>query len=226
MTNGRFKILVVDDEESIVSFIKIGLEELGYDVHCAYDGKTAIDLAIKIRPDILILDIMLPKINGYEVCAKIKEYIDTSIIMLTARYEIDDKVEGLNSGADDYMVKPFSFKELVARINVRLRGKKQEISKSNQIGKFTLNDGAHEITYKDNQLELSPTEYKLLRYLLINNNLTLSKSKILDEVWGFDFFGDQNVVEVYIRYLRRKIDDKKHEVIQTIRGVGYKIAKD
>lgn len=226
MSNNKFKVLVVDDEENIVSFIKIGLEELGYDVYCAYDGKDAINLAIKIKPDIVILDIMLPKINGNEVCAKIKEYIDTSIIMLTARYEIDDKVEGLNSGADDYMVKPFSFKELVARINVRLRSKKEAASKENQIGEFTLNDGAHEITYKNNLLELSPTEHKLLRYLLLNKNLTLSKTKILDEVWGFDFFGDQNVVEVYVRYLRNKLGDKKHEVIQTVRGVGYKIAKD
>ncbi|MCB2295235.1 response regulator transcription factor [Clostridium algoriphilum] len=218
----QINILIVDDEESIVEFIKMGLEAEGFTIHTAYDGIEAVDKAKAIRPHIIILDIMLPGISGYEACLEIRKYIKTSIIMLTAKDEIDDRVRGLNLGADDYMVKPFSFKELVARINARLRSTFPELLDIIRVGDFSIDDGAHEIIYQDRLLMLSLTEYNLLKYLIVNNGLVLSKRIILEKVWGYDFNGEENIVEVYIGYLRDKIHDKGHNVICTLRGVGYK----
>ena len=167
----------------------------GYIIHTAYDGIEAIAKAKDIKPQIVILDIMLPGVNGYEACIEIKKHIKTSIIMLTAKDEIDDRVLGLDLGADDYMAKPFSFKELVSRINARLRSMFPEVSDILRIGAFSINDGAHEIIYKDRLLMLSPTEYNLLEYLVVNNGLVLSKRIILEKVWGYDFNGEENIVE-------------------------------
>jgi two-component system OmpR family response regulator len=221
--NEQINILVVDDEESILEFIKMGLEAENFTVHTALDGNSAVALAKEINPHIIILDIMIPGMNGFEVCSAIKKSIKTSIIMLTARDEIDDRVKGLNLGADDYMVKPFSFKELLARISARLRNTFPELTDTMHIGEFHIDDGAHEITFKDKLLAVSPTEYNLLRYLLLNNGIVLSKQLILEKVWGFDFNGEENIVEVYVRYLRDKIGDKEHNIIKTVRGVGYKV---
>jgi len=219
----RITILIVDDEKSIVDFIKMGLEAEGYTVYSAFDGNEAIELAQKINPHVIILDIMLPGMDGYEVCSRIKKSIKTSIIMLTARDDVDDKVKGLDIGADDYMSKPFSFKELLARINARLRSDFPELEDVIRIGDFTIDDKAHEFTYCGKVLDLPPTQYNLLRFLLINNGMVLSKSLILEKVWGYDFNGEENIVEVYIRYLRDKIEDKEHNLIKTVRGVGYKM---
>jgi Response regulators consisting of a CheY-like receiver domain and a winged-helix DNA-binding domain len=219
----QIHILVVDDEESIVEFIKMGLESEGFTVHTSFDGNEAVAMAKDLNPHIVILDIMLPGINGYEVCCEIKKSIKTSIIMLTARDDIDDRVKGLDLGADDYMVKPFSFKELVARINARLRNNFPDLTSTMTLGDFSVDDGAHEISFKCKLLELTPTEYNLLKYLLANNGLVLSKATILEKVWGFDFNGEVNIVEVYIRYLRDKIGDNDHNIIRTVRGVGYKV---
>lgn len=223
LNKDQINILVVDDEESIVEFVKMGLEAEGYNVFAAYDGNEAIMLAKKITPHIIILDIMLPGMDGYEVCYQIKKFIKTSIIMLTARDDVDDRVKGLDLGADDYMAKPFSFKELLARINARIRNIISDSSQAMSIGSFSIDDGAHEISYNEKVLELSPTEYNLLKYLLENNGLALSKSKILERVWGYDFNGEENIVEVYIRYLRDKLQDNDHNIIRTVRGVGYKV---
>lgn len=219
----QITILIVDDEKSIVDFIKMGLEGEGYLVYEAYDGNEAIELARKINPNIVILDIMLPGMDGYEVCSIIKKSIKTSVIMLTALDEVDDKVKGLDIGADDYMAKPFSFKELLARINARIRNSFPELSDITYIGNFKVDDKAHEITYREKVLELPPTQYNLLSFLLMNNGIALSKSLILEKVWGYDFNGEDNIVEVYIRYLRDKIGDKDHNIIKTVRGVGYKM---
>ncbi|MCE5220863.1 MAG: response regulator transcription factor [Clostridium sp.] len=219
----QINILIVDDEKSIVDFIKMGLEAEGYNVYESFDGNEAIKLAQKINPHIIILDIMLPGMDGYEVCSRIKKSMKTSIIMLTARDEVDDKVKGLNTGADDYMAKPFSFKELLARINARIRNSFPELNNVTRIGDFTIDDGAHEFTYSGKVLDLPPTQYNLLRFLLMNNGMVLSKSLILEKVWGYDFNGEENIVEVYIRYLRDKIEDKEHNIIKTVRGVGYKM---
>jgi two-component system OmpR family response regulator len=223
LSNEKINVLVVDDEESIVEFIKMGLEAEGFKVYTAFDGTSAVNMAKEVSPHVIILDIMIPVINGFEVCSTIKRSIKTSIIMLTARDEVDDRVKGLNMGADDYMVKPFSFKELLARINARVRNTFPELTDSKHIGEFHIDDGAHQITYKGKLLSLSPTEYNLLSYLVINNSMVLNKQLILERVWGSDFGGEENIVEVYIRYLRDKIGDKNHTIIKTIRGVGYKV---
>lgn len=223
LNKDQINILVVDDEESITLFIKMGLEAEGFIVHTAADGIEAISLARKLNPNVIILDVMMPGMNGYEVCSQIKKLIKTSIIMLTAKDEIDDRVKGLNLGADDYMVKPFSFKELLARINVRIRNKFPELNDVLHIGDFSVDNGAHEISFHNKILKLSPTEYNLLNYLLVNNGLVLSKAAILEKVWGNDFNGEENIVEVYIRYLRDKLGDKEHKIIRNVRGVGYKV---
>jgi two-component system OmpR family response regulator len=223
LTKGQITILVVDDEKSIIDFIKMGLESEGYIVYSAFDGNEAIKLAEEINPHIVILDIMLPGMDGYEVCSRLKRLIKTSVIMLTARDDVDDRVKGLDIGADDYMAKPFSFKELLARINARIRNSYPELDDIVHIGEFSIDDGAHEITYCGNTLELPPTQYNLLRFLLINNGIALSKALILEKVWGYDFNGEENIVEVYIRYLRDKIEDNEHNIIKTVRGVGYKM---
>lgn len=223
LAKNQINILVVDDEESILEFIKMGLEAEGFTVYTAFDGNEAVLMAKEINPEIIILDIMLPGMNGYEVCSEVKKLINTSIIMLTARDEVDDRVRGLNLGADDYMVKPFSFKELLARINARLRNSFPEKTETIHVGDFHIDDGAHEIEYRGSLLVLSPTEYNLLKFLLINNGLVLSKQTIIEKVWGIDFGGDENIVEVYIRYLRDKIGDKEHKLIRTVRGFGYKV---
>lgn len=229
METKNINVLVVDDEESILNFLKMGLEAEGFIVYCAEDGINAVNMARELKPDIIILDIMIPGINGYEACIEIKKFTDTPIIMLTARDDVDHRVKGLDIGADDYMSKPFSYRELVARIRARIRNNnKKSYLEDNEInlGNFSVNQEAYEIKYKGNIVELSPTEYKLLKYLLDNKGIVLSKSKILDNVWGYDFYGDENVVEVYIRYLRNKIGDKNFKIIQTVRGAGYKVNID
>lgn len=219
----QINILIVDDEESIVEFLKMGFEAEGYSVSTAFDGNSAISLAREVNPHIIILDIMLPGMNGYEVCTELKKWTKASIIMLTARDEVDDRINGLNIGADDYMVKPFSFAELLARVNARLRNSLPGAFDTLIIGNFKINDGAHEIFFEDRHLELSLKEYNLLKYLLLNQGFVLSKKSILEKVWGYDYAGDDNIVEVYIGYLRSKIPDKTHKIIRTIRGVGYKV---
>lgn len=217
------RILIVDDEESIVEFLRMGLNAAGYSVFVAYDGVQAIALAKEVVPHLIILDLMLPRINGYDVCTQIKSILKTTIIMLTAKDEVDDCVRGLNLGADDYMVKPFSFKELLARIQVRIRNTYPELLQIIEIGRFKLDQGSHTISFCGNKLELSPTEYNLLKYLLLNQGLVLSKELILEKVWGYDFEGDENIVEVYVGYIRHKIGPSGHQVIRTVRGAGYKV---
>ncbi len=223
MNNRDISILVVDDEESIAGFIKMGLEAEGFRVLTAGDGNTALMMARENRPQIVILDIMMPGMDGFEVCYEIKRNMKAAIIMLTARDEVDDRVRGLNLGADDYMSKPFSFKELLARIHARLRNMNVLDEKVLEFGPFRIDDSGHIITYREKKLALSPTEYNLLRLLVSNNGRVLSKTAIIESVWGYDFSGDDNIVEVYIRYLRDKIGDREHKVISTVRGVGYKV---
>ena len=223
ITREQITILVVDDEKSIVDFIQMGLESEGYIVYTALHGNEAIELANRVNPNIVILDVMLPGMDGYEVCSIIKRSTKASIIMLTALDEVDDKVKGLDIGADDYMAKPFSFKELLARINARIRNSFPELNNVTSVGEFTIDDKAHEVTYCGEILDLPPTQYNLLRFLIMNNGMALSKSLILEKVWGYNFNGEENIVEVYIRYLRDKIDDKEHNIIRTVRGVGYKM---
>jgi two-component system OmpR family response regulator len=217
------KILLVDDEPNILEFLEMGLLNEGFDVQTAQDGMTAITLAKQFQPHIIILDIMMPGMDGFEVCRMLKKTENVAIIMLTAKDEIDDRVKGLTLGADDYMAKPFSFEELLARIQARIRNQFPNLIGEVIIGPFRIDDRRKEILYADRLLELSPTEYELLKFMVLNQGLVLSKAKILDRVWGYDFGGDENIVEVYIRSLRDKLHDKEHRLIRTLRGSGYRI---
>lgn len=217
------KILVVDDEPNIVQFLELGLQNEGFAVETAQDGITALNLIKQFQPHVVILDVMMPGMDGFEVCRMLKKTENVAVIMLTARDEVDDRVKGLNLGADDYMVKPFSFEELLARIYARIRNQFPNLFGEVVIGPFNIDDRRREIKFEDRLLDLSPTEYELLKFLVLNHGLVLSKSMILDKVWGYDFGGEQNIVEVYIRSLRDKLKDKDHQLIRTLRGSGYRV---
>jgi two-component system OmpR family response regulator len=217
------KILLVDDEPNILQFLELGLQNEGFEVCCANDGPTAINLMKQFQPHVVILDVMMPGMDGFEVCRMLKKMENVAIIMLTARDEVDDRVKGLTIGADDYMVKPFSFEELLARIYARVRNQYPNLFGEVAIGQFTIDDRRKEIKLEGRVLELSPTEYELLKYLVFNHGLVISKKMILDKVWGYDFGGEDNIVEVYVRSLREKLNDKDHQLIRTLRGSGYRV---
>ncbi|MEB7772955.1 response regulator transcription factor [Kurthia gibsonii] len=215
------RILAIDDEESITQFLKMGLEAEGYEVITASEGMTGIQLAEKWKPAVAIVDIMMPGMDGYEVCRSLKKYTNCQVILLSAKGEVTDRVTGLNAGADDYMVKPFSFEELIARVQARLRNTPQY--EEQPTGLFSIDDEQKQITYQGEALTLTRTEYKLLRYFIQHKNKVLSKEAILNAVWGYDYYGNDNVVEAYIKTLRQKLQDPEHQVIQTLRGFGYKL---
>lgn len=218
------KVLVVDDEPHIIQFLEFGLMNEGFEIQTANDGMTAVNLALEFQPHVVVLDVMMPGMDGWEVCRLLKKNLsNVAIIMLTAKDEVEDRVKGLTTGADDYVVKPFSFEELLARIGARLRNQFPSLFSEVTFGPFRLDDRRKEIQYQQRILELSPTEYELLKYLVINHGIVLSKSKILDQVWGYDFGGEENIVEVYIRSLREKLNDKEHKLIRTLRGAGYRV---
>lgn len=217
------KILLVDDEPNILEFLEMGLLNEGFEVATAQDGMAAVTLAKLFQPHIVILDVMMPGMDGFEVCRMLKKTENIAVIMLTAKDEVDDRVKGLTLGADDYMAKPFSFEELLARIQARIRNQFPNLLGEVVMGPFRMDDRRKEIQYQNRVLELSPTEYELLKFLILNQGLVLSKSMILDKVWGYDFVGDENIVEVYVRSLREKLGDKEHRLIRTLRGSGYRM---
>ncbi len=217
------KVLLIDDEPTILQFLSLGLTNEGFDIKTAQDGIEGINVAKEFKPQIAIVDVMLPGMDGFEVCRLLKKMGNIAVIMLTAKDQVDDRVKGLTIGADDYMVKPFSFEELLARIQARIRNQFPNLLDEVSIGPFKIDDRRKEIKYLNHILDLSPTEYALLKFLVINHGLVLSKSTILDRVWGYDFGGEENIVEVYIRSLREKLQDHSRTVIRTLRGVGYRI---
>lgn len=229
------KILIVEDEAKIARFVELELKYEGYEVETAGDGKNGLEKAMSGAYDLMVLDVMLPELNGMEVCRKIRQKgNDIPIIMLTAKDDVMDKVEGLDKGADDYMTKPFAIEELLARIRVAIKKheKLKNISKDTgskdmlQHGLLKMNLQSHSVTYGEEELTLTKKEYELLKYLLENKNIALSREKMLSRVWEYEYIGDTNVVDVYIRYLRQKIDQKYNiKLISTVRGVGY-IIKD
>lgn len=223
-------ILVIEDEEKIARFLQLELNHEGYDVDMAYDGREGLEKALENKFDLIILDVMLPSLNGMEVLRRIRQKKDTPVIMLTAKDEVTDKIMGLDIGADDYMTKPFAIEELLARIRVifkRLNGTTQDKENSNSILKvqdITLDCEGYMVKYKDEKIELTKKEFELLKYLMINKNIVLTRERVLEKVWGYEYIGDTNVVDVYVRYIRTKIDDKyKIKLIHTVRGVGYQI---
>ena len=220
------KILIVEDEKQMADFISLELKHEGYDVDICYDGEQGYENAIKTNYDIILLDIMLPKINGMEVCRRLRAKQDTPIIMLTAKGDITDKVNGLDIGADDYLTKPFEIEELLARMRVILRRKLQNTSQSNviQVADLKLDLEKKQVTRSGRNIELTKKEYELLEYLMQNNGIVISREKIIESVWNYDFVGDTKIVDVFIRYLRSKIDDGyDKKLINTVRGFGYVI---
>ena len=219
------RLLLVDDEENLRSMLEAALRHTGFDVHPVATGRDALDAVPSIRPDLIVLDVMLPDLDGFEVCRRLRSDGEhTPVLFLTARDGTEDKVRGLTLGGDDYLVKPFSLDELVARVNAVLR--RAGLAKPGsqlQCADLEMDDDAHRVTRAGVDVSLSPTEYNLLRYLLVNQGRVVSKAQILDHVWQYDFGGDGGVVETYIGYLRRKIDNVDPRLIQTIRGVGYSL---
>ncbi|MGG4265608.1 response regulator transcription factor [Peribacillus simplex] len=230
------KILVVDDEQSIVTLLQYNLEQAGYSVVTALDGKQGLQAAVDIRPDLVVLDLMLPKMDGLEVCKQLRQQkINIPILMLTAKDDEFDKVLGLELGADDYLTKPFSPREVVARIKAILRRSQlqsngSELSNDQEDGLFKLGElkvfpDRYEAFFDEQQLELTPKEFELLLYLAKNKGRVLTRDQLLSAVWNYDFAGDSRIVDVHISHLREKIerDTKKPLYIKTIRGLGYKL---
>jgi len=217
------RVLVVEDERKVADFLKKGLEEEGYAVEVAYDGEEALALAETCSYDIIILDIMLPGRDGLDVLRRLRaKRVSTPILILTARDSVEDKVEGLDSGADDYLTKPFAFAELLARIRALLRRGKPELPPKLEAADLVLDPATREVRRGGKLIELTNREYALLEYLLRNKGRVLTRSMILEHVWGYHFDPGTNIVDVYINYLRNKIDrgfEKK--LIHTVRGVGY-----
>jgi len=219
----QIRILLVDDEPNILQFLEMGLRNEGYQIMTAEEGVSAVNAAQEFQPHVVILDVMMPGMDGFEVCKLLKRMGQMAVIMLTAKEEVDERVRGLTAGADDYMIKPFSFDELIARIHARIRNQFPQLLSELRIGPFQIDDSRREIRYQDRVLSLSATEYELLKYLVSHHNRVLSKAIILENVWGYDFGGQENIVEVYIRSLREKLEDREHNVIRTIRGSGYRV---
>jgi two-component system OmpR family response regulator len=222
------RILVVDDEKSISDLISTSLRFVGFDVRTAATGSEALTVAEEFKPQAVVLDVMLPDIDGFEVCRQLRsEGLNIGVLFLTAKDGMEDKVAGLTIGGDDYMTKPFSLEELVARLRALLRRiGVVEIDTDDEKIRFAdleLNEATHEVHRAGQLLDMSPTEFQLLRYLLINADRVVSKSQILDHVWQYDFRGDAGIVETYISYLRKKIDLFDPPLIHTVRGVGYRL---
>lgn len=223
------KILVIEDEVKIARFLQLELEHEGYAVKLCHDGRIGLDEAIQGNYDLIILDVMLPSLNGMEVLRRIRQISDVFVIMLTAKDSVTDKVMGLDLGAQDYLTKPFAIEELLARIRVVFKYKTIPSSTSStlstlQIGKLALDPDQFKVTYNNEPISLTKKEFELLHYLMLNQNRVLTRDAILEKVWGYEYEGDTNIVDVYIRYLRSKIDQKyEDKLIYTIRGVGYQI---
>ena len=219
------KILVVDDEPNIRDLLASGLRFAGFSVLAVGNGNDAVTAAEKGNPDLILLDVMLPDMSGFSVTKKLRSMnILAPVLFLTARDEVEDKITGLTVGGDDYMTKPFSLDEIIARINAILRRTKQSSMEKSviEVGEVRIDEDAHDVFVNDQPVELSPTEYQLLRYLMENANRVLSKSQILDHVWEYDFNGEMGIVESYISYLRKKLDPLTSEpVLLTKRGHGY-----
>ena len=219
------RILVIEDEKKVASFIKKGLEEEFYAVDIAVNGKEGFELALTEGYDLLILDVMLPYMDGFTITRELrKKEILTPILLLTVKETIQDKVTGLDSGADDYLTKPFAFEELLARIRALLRRKEQIKSTNLKIGNLILDLQSHKVTIDETEIVLTPKEYSILEYLMRNKNRVISRTKLVEHVYDYHFDTETNIIDVYINKLRSKIDlDPNKPLIQTVRGAGYMI---
>lgn len=220
-------ILIVEDEEKIARFIELELMHEGYKVLKEKNGRTGLEIAEKGAADLVILDVMLPEINGLEVLRRLRKTSDVPVIMLTARDAVMDKVSGLDAGADDYMSKPFAIEELLARIRTALKKRSYTVKKDEDViscGLLSLDKMKHKVMYDRTEIELTNREFNLLQILMENKNIVLTRDVLIEKICGYDYFGETNVIDVYVRYLRTKIDDAfKVKIITTVRGVGYVI---
>ena len=222
------KVLVVDDEKLIVKGIRFNLEQDGMEVDCAYDGEEAVEKAKENKYDIILLDLMLPKMDGLEVCQQIREFSNVPIVMLTAKGETFDKVLGLELGADDYVVKPFEPKELIARIRAVLRRSADSVDEKADEDELSfdglkINQSTYEVYIDDKKVEMPPKEFELLYFLAKNTNKVFTRDQFLDEIWGYEFFGDSRTVDVHIKRIREKLEGENRTwALKTVWGVGYK----
>ncbi len=214
------KVLVIEDEETIAEFVSMGLSYVGYQVAVAGNGRQGLDEFHRLKPDLVVLDVMLPEIDGFAVLRQIRLQSDVPVVMLTARGEVDDRVRGLDLGADDYLPKPFKFKELLARSRAVLRRRTPEVAPILSFGPLSLRRDTRDVTLDGETILLTPREFDLLEFLMRHPRQILSRGTIIDRVWGYDFQGETNVVEVHVSALRQKLGPHR-ELIQTVRGVGY-----
>ena len=221
------RILIVEDEEKIARFVELELEHEGYSADKAFDGRDGLEKALSGEYDLIILDIMLPQLSGIEVLRRLRRTSDVPVILLTARDSVTDKVTGLDMGANDYIPKPFAIEELLARIRVVLRIHRSSSSRESEdvlsCAGVELNPLSHEVKYRGTKIELTNREFILLKTLLENKNTAMSRERLLCEAWGYDYYGETNIIDVYVRYIRHKTSD---ELIKTIRGVGYIITDE
>jgi two-component system OmpR family response regulator len=220
------RVLVVDDEPTLTDLLQMALRYEGWEVKTASDGRKALALAREFRPDAIVLDMMLPDNDGMQVLARVRQDgQQTAVLFLTAKDSLEDRINGLTAGGDDYVTKPFSLEELVARLRGLIRRSMLTASEEEDprlvVGDLVLDEDSHEVSRDGEQIDLTATEFELLRYLMRNPRRVLSKTQILDRVWNYDFGGKSSVVEIYISYLRRKIDAGRKPMIHTVRGAGY-----
>ncbi len=219
------RVLIVEDEAEIVRFLKLELEHEGYDVETAHDGRAGLEAALTDEYDLLLVDVMLPELNGLEVLRRLRVKKGTPVILVTARDAVADKVMGLDAGANDYIAKPFHIEELLARIRMVLRTSAPAAEAADgtlQIEDLVLSTASRCVTRGGEPVELTKTQYDLLEYLMRNRDIVLTREQILSRVWGYQYMGDSNIVDVYIRYVRKRIrETDEHRLIETIRGVGY-----
>ena len=218
------RILIVEDEEKLARFVELELTHEGYEVQKAFDGRTGLAMALEGENDLILLDVMLPGMSGLELLRRLRKEKQTPVILVTARDAVMDKVTGLDMGADDYITKPFEIEELLARIRAALRKRATPVSGGNVLisGELKLDPARHEVRYGSDRIELTHREFALLQVLMENRSIVLSREKLLELVWDYDYAGETNVVDVYIRYLRAKLDDAYGvKRIHTVRGVGY-----
>jgi DNA-binding response OmpR family regulator len=219
------RVLVVDDEQVIRQFLRTGLRYEGFEVHEAVDGREALRMAANLRPDVVVLDLMMPGMDGYEVCRRLRGRSDLGIIMLTARDDLRDRVEGLDLGADDYLVKPFHFEELLSRIRSVLRRLNRPAAGTLMFGPLALDQARHEVSVDGRALDLTPREFELLLFLMRNPNQVFGRQVILDRVWGPDFLGGEANVNVCVAGLRTKLGSEARDMVQTVRGIGFRLSR-
>jgi DNA-binding response OmpR family regulator len=216
------RVLVVEDDEDIAQALQRSLRMEGYEVRCAPDGELALEHGHSFAPDLVILDLGLPKLDGVEVARRLREHDDVPILMLTARDALESRVEGLDAGADDYLVKPFERQELLARMRALLRRRPPRGSAPLRVGDLSLNSDTHDVRRGERAIELTQREFELLEYLMRNERIVISRQRLLDEVWGYDPFSTTNTIEVFVSNLRRKLEaESEPRLLHTIRGAGY-----